>query len=363
MPSDTTAPRTALVVGATGITGRALTRRLVASGWEVLGLSRRAVSDIAGVRSVTADLQDRDSLAAALQGEHPTHVFFTAWARQETEAQNIAVNGGMVRDLLAALRPAASVQHVALVTGLKHYLGPFEAYAAGDVPDTPFHEDEPRLSYPNFYYAQEDAVLAAAQRDGFTWSVHRPHTVIGDAVGNAMNMAQTLAAQAAICRAEDRPFVFPGSHVQWDGLTDMTDAGLLAEQLEWAATTPEAADQAYNAANGDFFRWRWMWPRLADALGVVPEGFDEKPRPLEQQMIGAEDTWRRLAEEHGLREPDLHRVASWWHTDGDLGREIECLTDLRRSREAGFTGYRSTLAAFLDAFEVLRRERVVPPVG
>eukprot|EP01032_Pedospumella_encystans_P037732 gene37732-42738_t len=68
MPSDTTAPRTALVVGATGITGRALTRRLVASGWEVVGLSRRAVSDIAGVRSVTADLQDRDSLAAALQG-------------------------------------------------------------------------------------------------------------------------------------------------------------------------------------------------------------------------------------------------------------------------------------------------------
>ena len=56
------------------------------------------------------------------------------------------------------------------------------------MPDTPFHEDEPRLAYPNFYYAQEDELFAAAERDGFTWSVHRAHTVIGYAVGNAMNM-------------------------------------------------------------------------------------------------------------------------------------------------------------------------------
>ena len=79
------------------------------------------------------------------------------------------------------------------------------------MPDTPFHEDEPRLPYPNFYYAQEDELWAAAERNGFTWSVHRAHTVIGYAVGNAMNMGQTLAVQAAVCRETGRPFVFPGS--------------------------------------------------------------------------------------------------------------------------------------------------------
>ena len=62
----------------------------------------------------------------------------------------------------------------------------------------------------------------------------------------------------------------------------------------------------------------------------------------------------------GLRENDVDRVASWWHTDGDLGRDIECLTDMTRSRAAGFTGYRSTLASFLDLFERLDRERIVP---
>ena len=165
------------------------------------------------------------------------------------EAANIRVNGRMVRDLLDAVDAAGSVQHVALVTGLKHYLGPFEAYGKGEVPDTPFREDEPRLPYPNFYYAQEDELFAAAERAGFTWSVHRAHTVIGAAVGNAMNMGQTLAVQAAICREQGRPMVFPGSRTQWDGLTDMTDAGLLAQHLVWAATTP--------ASRG---RWRSRWP-------------------------------------------------------------------------------------------------------
>ena len=83
-------------------------------------------------------------------------------------------------------------------------------------------------------------MFAAAERDGFGWSVHRPHTIIGYAVGNAMNMGVTLASYATICRETGRPFLFPGSVVQWNGLTDMTDARLLARHMEWAATTEDA---------------------------------------------------------------------------------------------------------------------------
>ena len=354
------AARTALVVGATGIAGRALCQRLVADGWNVQGLSRRTPADLPGVQPVQADLTDADELARVLAPLRPTHVYLTAWARQETEEQNIAVNGAIVRNVLRALSAAGSVRHVGLVTGLKHYLGPFEAYGKGEVPDTPFHEDEPRLPYPNFYYAQEDELVAAAARDGFSWNVHRAHTMVGHAVGNAMNIGQTLAAYAAVCRETGRPFTFPGSATQWDGLTDVTDAGVLADQMVWAATTPDVADTALNTANGDVFRWRWLWPRLADALDVRPEGYADAPRPLEEQMRDAAGTWREIAEREGLVEDRIERVASWWHTDGDLGRDIECLTDQTRSREAGWTGYRSTLASFLDLFALLERERVVP---
>lgn len=105
----------------------------------------------------------------------------------------------------------AALQHVALVTGLKHYLGPFEAYAQGNVPVTPFREAQGRQPVDNFYYEQEDRVLEAAHRYGFGWSVHRSHTIIGFAPGNAMNMGTTLAAYASVCKTTGQPFLFPGS--------------------------------------------------------------------------------------------------------------------------------------------------------
>ena len=181
-------------------------------------------------------------------------MFLATWLRQPTEAENIRVNTAMVRNVLEAVSPAKSVQHVALVTGLKHYLGPFEAYAKGNLPPTPFREEQPRLDVPNSYYTQEDEVFAAAERDGFGWSVHRSHTIIGYAVGNAMNVGTTLAVYATICKEQGKPMQIPGSSVQWRSLTDMTDATLLAKHLVWAATTPSARNQAFNIVDGDIFR-------------------------------------------------------------------------------------------------------------
>ncbi|WP_296263023.1 SDR family oxidoreductase [Pseudomonas sp. UBA6562] len=349
----------ALVVGASGIVGSATTQLLLDSQWQVAALSRQP-STLPGVIPVAADLQDPQSVRDALADLRPTHVFITTWSRQATEAENIRVNAAMVRNLLDALRPAKSVQHVALVTGLKHYLGPFEAYGKGTLPQTPFREEQGRLDVENFYYAQEDEVFAAAKQDGFTWSVHRPHTVIGVAVGNAMNMATTLAVYASICKHTGRPFVFPGSRVQWDSLTDMTDARQLASQLLWAATTPSAADQAFNITNGDVFRWKWMWSRIAEYFDIPAADFPASPAPLETQMADDQRAWTQLAAEHGLKESDIARLISPWHTDADLGRPIEVVTDMSKSRLLGFTGYQASDRAFFDAFDRLRREQLIP---
>ena len=129
------------------------------------------------------------------------------------------------------------------------------------------------------------------RRDGFTWSVHRPHTIIGKAIGNAMNMGSTLAAYASICKELGRPFKFPGSAAQWNGLTDMTDARVLGKQLVWASTTDVAKNEAYNIVNGDIFRWSWLWPRIAEWFGVAWEGFAGAPVPLEAQMANDAEVW------------------------------------------------------------------------
>ncbi len=351
--------KTALVVGASGIVGSATTNLLLAEGWSVNGLARRPGTQ-AGVTPIVADLHDADGTAAALKGLNPDAVFITTWARQDSEAENIRVNAAMVRNLLDGLRGTDAPRHVALVTGLKHYLGPFEAYGKGVLPQTPFREEQGRLDVENFYYAQEDEVFAAAARDGFTWSVHRPHTVIGKAVGNAMNMGTTLAVYATLCRETGRPFVFPGSAAQWNGLTDMTDARQLARHLLWAATTPAAHDQAFNVVNGDVFRWSWMWGRIADWFGVEAADFDGIVRPLEQQMADDAAVWSTIAARERLAEADLSRLASPWHTDADLGRPIEVVTDMSKSRRMGFTSYQPTDDAFFDLFAELRAERLIP---
>lgn len=351
----------ALVVGASGITGSNLAEKLISKGWETFGLARNPQNDIQDLKPVAADLLDAENLKSALAEVSPTHVFITSWMRNDTEAENIRVNSLMVRNLLDVLSPKKSVQHVALVTGLKHYLGPFEAYAKeGFLPETPVREEHPRLDIENFYYAQEDEVYAAAERDGFTWSIHRPHTVIGKAVGNMMNLGTTLAVYATICKETGRPFRWPGSEAQWNGLSDVTDARVLAEQLIWASTTDAAHNEAFNITNGDYFRWSWLWKQLAQWFGVEAVGYDGSIHPLEEEIKNDGPVWQEIAKRYNLKEPDLNRLASAWHTDLDLGRPIEVMTDMSKSRKLGFLVFQKTDESFYDLFAQLRAENLIP---
>ena len=223
-------PRHALIAGVSGIIGRHLAEHLLATkGWAVTGISRHKHDLPKGVKHVSVDLTNDEAVGAALKRVNPTDVFITTWLRQPTEAENCRVNAGMVRNLLQAME-GKKIRHAALVTGGKHYMGPFEAYAKTK-PITPFREEQPRLPYQNFYYDQEDELFSAAEKQGFGWSVHRPHTLIGYAVGNQMNMAATLGAYAAICKETGKPFVFPGSPQQYESVVDITDGRILAKHL------------------------------------------------------------------------------------------------------------------------------------
>ena len=350
----------ALVVGSSGIIGRALVEKLQSEGWKVAGLSRGRGITPEGCRPLTADLTDFDAVRAALVDETPDAVFFSVWSRQENEKENIRVNGGIVRNVIGALGDRLSGAHVALVTGLKHYLGPFEAYGQGEVPMTPFREEQGRQPVENFYYAQEDELFAGAEQYGYRWSVHRPHTIIGYAIGNAMNMGQTLAVYATLCKEKGWPFIFPGSTAQWNGLSDMTDATLLAEQLVWATSAKSAKNEDFNAVNGDTFRWNWMWPRIAAYFGLEAAEYPAEMMPLEGRMQDAAAAWSDIAARYDLREQNIDKLASWWHTDADLGRPMEVFTDMSKSRKAGFTGYRATLDAFTQLFDKLKAERIIP---
>ena len=352
----------ALIVGVTGINGHSLARHLLANGWTVTGISRKAPSDLPGVTHVSLDITDRAAVIKASAGLKPTHIFFVTWVRQRTETENCLVNGQMLQNIIDGFAENKhKVEHVSLVTGLKHYLGSFGDYAKTK-PETPFREDQPRLPGENFYYTQEDILWAGAKRDDYKWSVHRPHSIIGWAIGNAMNMGVTLGVYAAICNETGRPFVFPGSPEQYAAVTDITDARIIAKHLEWAASAPEATNQALNIVNGGVFRWNRLWKVIAKSLGVEAAEYPGHITCLEKEMADAAPIWKKIAEKYGLVIDDVNALASWWHTDADLGRTIECFTDMTKSRDLGFLEYQDTDKSFTDLFDDLRKNKILPPV-
>lgn len=175
-----------------------------------------------------------------------------------------------------------------------------------------------------------------------------------------MNMGSTLAVYASICKETGRPFRFPGSAAQWEGVSDVTDAQILAEQMIWAATTDAAHNEAFNVANGDVFRWKWLWKQMADWFGIEPVGFDGAIHPLEAEMESDAPLWQEIAERYQLKEPALSRISNAWHTDLDLGRPLEVMTDMAKSRKLGFTAYKDTRESFFELFGKLRAEKLIP---
>jgi nucleoside-diphosphate-sugar epimerase len=350
----------ALVVGATGIVGLNVAEHLRdLGGWEIHGASRRPPTGASYMISHKVDLLDRERALEALADLSPTHVYYCTWTLGKDEDANIRLNSGMLKTVLDALAGKGCVEHVSVVTGTKHYLGPFEDYAKNS-PVTPFREDAPRLEKMNFYYALEDVVTDYASRFGFGWSVHRSHTIIGYAVGNLMNIGATLATYASICKDTGRPFVFPGHPSAWNGLNDITDARLLAKQIVWASLEPNARNEAFNAANGDVFRWKRLWGEIADYFAIEVGDYPGEFNSLDHRMKDMGPDWDRLVDSHCLQPNKLDRLASPWHTDLDLGRPMECVNSMNKSRALGFCVSQDTTQSFIAVFDRMRAERIIP---
>ena len=77
-------------------------------------------------------------------------------------------------------------------------------------------------------------------------------------------------------------------------------------------------------------------------------------------MAGMEAVWDDIVAKNGLEKNRLTTVASWWHTDADLGRVIENFNDMTKSRDMGFTVYQNSVRSFTDAFDKLRAAKVLP---
>ncbi len=344
----------ALIAGALGVTGRALVQHLESDpDWTVIGLSRRAPDFDTTAKFIAVDLQDREATARTLAGlTDVTHIFFTAYAPNPDIAAEIPLNVGMLANLLDAAEPVAELQHVQLMHGAKWYgtfLGKYR---------TPAREDDPRPPVAHFYHAQQDWLEARQAGKDWSWSTLRPHGVWGFSVGSAMNLLTGIACYAAIAKAEGGPLNWPGHPGFYGRLYQMIDVDLLARAMAWTATTPAAANNAFNITNGDLFRWAHVWPRIADFFDM--EAGDPAPVKISDAMSDKGALWDRMVSEHGLKPYKLHEIVNWAYLDMALTNDMDQVSSLTKIVSTGWTDLWDTQNTITRQLQKLRDDRIIP---
>jgi len=337
----------ALIAGSNGIIGKALVDEISKDvDWKFYTLSRHSAD-------CCADLTDRDSVRKALK-KLPgiTHLFYAAYLPGRDLAEEDKTNTLMLRNLLDELKLAGnSLQRVVLYQGAKVYgvhLGPIPA---------PFYEDiSPRTLGPNFYFSQEQELRSLSETEGFTWTILRPDVVIGNAAGNAMNIATIIGTYAALTRASGAGFRFPGPASVYDGrYAQFTDAGSLARASLWAALSDRAAGEAFNYVHAPF-RWRRVWAKVAAHFGLSLG--EPVPLSLTKHMPLLRDEWDSMAS--GLVEPDFSRAVNWSFGDFVFNSDFDLISDTTKIRLAGFSETQDPADALINAIEEQIKARVIP---
>ena len=255
--------RKVLVAGASGLVGSAAVRHFARlNDWDVVGVSRRIPTGLEGVTLLSVDLTDKRRCAEVFeQLTDVTHLVYAAvnekpgliqgWRDREQMATNLA----MLENLLEPLEAAAQgLQHVSLLQGTKAYgahLGPIAI---------PARERQPRHPHENFYWLQEDYLRAKQVGKTWRWTIWRPQLIFGDAIGSNLNVIPALGVYAAVRREAGLPLSFPGGP---PFVFEAVDSDLLAQAMEWAATTPVAGNEIFNITNGDVVLWPHIWPDIA----------------------------------------------------------------------------------------------------
>jgi hypothetical protein len=175
-----------------------------------------------------------------------------------------------------------------------------------------------------------------------------------------MNVALSVAVYASLDREAWLRLDVPGTAAAIGAMTQIVDAGQLAEAAAWAATAPQAAGEVFNVANGDPTRWSHLWPAFADYFGVPAGG----PRqiPLSSFMPGLAPLWKEMAAKYGLAQPELGPLVNWGFLEFLFAIEYDIVLALGKIRRAGFARHPDTVEGFFARFDEYRRARIIPAV-
>ncbi|KAF2821688.1 NAD(P)-binding protein [Ophiobolus disseminans] len=376
--------KVALITGGNGITGSAILEYLVknttAEEWsKIIVTSRSPFKTTVHDERITFIALDLSNDPATLVEKmtpicaEVTHAYFSSYVHKDDFTELNKANEALFSNFLDALITVSpGLQNCTLQTGGKHY-----NVHIRPVP-SPARENDPRSACPigNFYFPQEDYLLARQKGQAWTWNVIRPEAIIGHTLKpNGMNSALTYALYFLVCKYLGTEAPMPTNQRYWGGYDDLSDTRLVADITIWASTSPNAANEAFNVTNGDFFCWRYMWPRLAGYFGAhaSSEQVFKLPTPeegaLQQEFRLAEwaadkkVVWDRICDESGCPEAKgTWESGTWAFQDWVFQRTWSATLSVNKARKLGWMGHVDSYEGLTDAFERFVELGLIPPL-
>ncbi|TKA73904.1 hypothetical protein B0A49_05021 [Cryomyces minteri] len=379
---------TALIFGASGITGWSLMRECLVyptptTFQRVIALTNRPLhKDVAFVPADERleiysglDLSHKEQVGMQLQsipGIHlVTHVYFAAYtghgsSYQELKRANVEI---LANALLTVMPLCPRLMFWTLQTGGKAY--GVEFHDEVDY-NPPLKESSPRIPQPHasniFYYAQYDLMTQAAQGKNWTFCEIRPDAIIGFVPqGNAMNMAQGLGLFLSLYAAVEgrgATVAFPGNEEAWNAPHTDTSQDLLARFHIFASLhkrQDEISRRAFNVADGPPVTWREIWPGVCEYFGlsgVGPSSSAQDQATGAQWVQSHQSDWASYEQQHGLR-PGALAATDFDFMTAILNIPFRRDYDLSAAREIGFEEALDHVVAYTVAFDRMREARII----
>jgi nucleoside-diphosphate-sugar epimerase len=220
-----------------------------------------------------------------------------------------------------------------------------------------YREDQPRAPGPNWYYDLEDYIDGHAP--SWTWSIFRPSFIVGFARNAPYNLGTTLALYATLRKARGEPLIFFGDRRSSETLWDISSARQLAQMMTWSTRSSASRNQAFNCTTGEPFRWKDLWPRLAQWFGMEAL-FIEDRLPVRSFFEDNVSLWNTLVQTHALQPFSLASLSSDDFVDRATTMDWDAVYSMEKAKSAGFPLDIHPEQVFIDLFEALVSDRVIP---
>lgn len=341
-----------LIAGASGVTGLGALRAFADSDWKLTTMSRsqQAPSEFP---HLSGDFLDKESIARHSEElRNISHIFYAAYKPIDDPKLEAEENGAMFSQLIdAVLEAGADLKRVIFLQGGKVYGAHLGRYK------TPAREDDSRHFPPNLYFNHQN-YAESLESQGIHWTALRPDIVIGPSLHSAMNLGNLIGVYGTLCRELGVDMHFPGSERAYGALINICSADVLGAAVRWAAE--EGKNGAYNITNGDYFRWKQVWPQLAKSFGLQagePQGID-----MQQRLNYAnKETWTGLAHKYQLEVQDIDALAQGSFGDFIFNVEHDAIFDVTKARRAGFHRMiENSDRILLEHLETMRKSNWIP---